>query len=66
MNAPAATLTEEQGLTVVAGAVLSARLGGCTCEPTITLRRDEYGIVHAYIAHDDWCEHPSQQKGRGA
>jgi hypothetical protein len=51
---------------ITSAALLSARLGGCTCKPWISLRRDGYGIFHAEIAHDNWCEHPSQQKGRDA
>jgi len=49
-----------------AAALLSARLGGCTCKPWIRLRYDGSQVVHAHIAHDSDCAHPSQQKGRDA
>jgi len=50
---------------IAAMALVSARLGGCSCNPDITLRRDG-NVVHTYIAHDRWCSHPSQKKGRDA
>ncbi len=54
------------GEQIRAAALLSALLGGCTCQPWIKVRRDEHGIFHAHIAHDSDCAHPSQQKGRDA
>jgi len=56
------TPTGEQ-VRVAAAALLSAWLGGCTCQPWIKLRRDVSGVIHAHIAHDSDCGHPSQQKG---
>ena len=61
MNAP--PTTDER---IRAATLFSARLGGCTCEPWINVRRDEHGIFHARISHDSDCGHPSQQKGRDA
>ncbi len=64
MSAPG-TPTGDQ-VRVAAAALISARLGGCTCQPWIKLRRDGHGIIHAHIAHDSDCAHPSQRKGRDA
>lgn len=37
-----------------AAALLAARLGGCNCQPDITIRRQD-GIAFANVAHDDDC-----------
>jgi hypothetical protein len=48
------------------GALLVARLGGCTCTPDITFREFGPGVTFAEIAHDGDCGHFSQQKGGDA
>ena len=46
--------------------LLSARLGGCTCSPTIELREALPNVFIAQVAHDRDCGHPSQRKGEDA
>lgn len=48
--------------TVLAAAVLLAKLGGCSCRPLVR-RRPDGGVD---TGHDDDCEHPSMAKGRDA
>ena len=50
----------------ILGALLAARLAGCTCSPEIAIKEMAPGVCYAEIAHDAWCSHPSQRKGKDA
>jgi hypothetical protein len=56
-------VSDEERQTAIAVALLSSRLAGCTCQPTVEVRRDYFGIIHNFIGHDTWCRlHPSRKK----
>jgi len=63
MSATKQRVTHEE---MIVAAKLCARIGGCTCAPNVTLREVRPGVFIAGVAHDDWCAHPSQQKGQDA
>jgi len=51
---------------IAAAAIASARFAGCNCAPLIQIWNDADGLGHVNVAHDDWCQHPSMQRGRDA
>lgn len=51
---------------IIAAAKLAAFLNGCTCNAHVRLQNPQPGVYYAEVAHDAWCGHPSQQRGRDA
>jgi hypothetical protein len=51
---------------MIRSAKLAAWLGGCDCEPKVTLREVAPGVFTSMVEHTIRCGHPTQQKGGDA
>jgi len=50
---------------MIAAAKVAARMGGCTCQPDVTLYELAPGVTISNCAHDSWCKHGSCPAGCG-